>query len=276
MAYANFKQTIWSKKIQQELTKLTVLQEDCNTQFQGEAKMGETVKILGAVAPSVKTYVPGTNIDAAETPDATSIELKINQYNYTHFLVDDVDEAQSVEGMMEALMKASSGELAEARDSYIAGLAKDFAAEGQVSASTAVTDAAGAKAAVDAAFVKLWDNGVRINAGVSIVMTPWFYTLFKDKLTELSTDNLDLIKKGIVGLYNGATVKLSNNLYNDGTDDCMLIRTKDAIAFAGGIHKVEPYRPEGQFSDAIKVLDTFGAKIVRPKELYIIKAHKGA
>jgi hypothetical protein len=84
-----------------------------------------------------------------------------------------------------------------------------------------------------------------------------------------------MVKKGIVGMYNGAMVKLSNNLAKNGSDDCMVIRTKKAIAFAHGIDKLEPYRPEKQFGDAIKVLDTYGAKIVRPKELYVIKAHQG-
>ncbi len=75
-------------------------------------------------------------------------------------------------------------------------------------------------------------------------------------------------------MYNNAVVKLSNNLPKSGSDDCMLIRTKDAVAFAHGIEKVEPYRPEKQFADAVKVLDTYGAKVVRPKELYIVRAHQ--
>ena len=38
--------------------------------------------------------------------------------------------------------------------------------------------------------------------------------------------------------------------------------------------RVEPYRPEKQFGDAVKVLDTYGAKVVRPKEIYVIRAHQ--
>lgn len=101
-----------------------------------------------------------------------------------------------------------------------------------------------------------------------------YYSLFKDKLTELYTNNEELIKKGIVGMYNNAMVKLSNNLPKEGSDACMVIRTKDAVAFAHGIEKVEPYRPEKQFGDAVKVLDTYGAKVVRPKEIYVIRAHQ--
>ena len=134
--------------------------------------------------------------------------------------------------------------------------------------------AAAAKAALDDAFVWLWNNDVKINDEVVITLTPWFYNLFKDSLTALYTDNVELIRKGVVGMYNAAMVKISTNLYNDGTDDYMMIRTKKAIAFAGQINETEAYRPEQLFKDAVKGLDTYGAKVVRPKELYVVKAHE--
>ena len=270
MAYDNFKPTVWSTKIQTELEKFCILLESCNREFQGEVGEGKRVKIIGATRPTAKIYIPGTVIDSAETPQETAIYLDINQYRYTHFMVDDVDEAQSMPGVMEALMKGSAEQLAEERDTYIASLAANAT---HISASSSGNSADEAKALVDAAFVQLWTNGVKINSDVVIELTPWFYSQFKDKMTALYTANVDMLKSGIVGMYNGAQVKISNNLYNDGTDDYMMVRTNKAIAFAGGISNVEAYRPDLLFSDAIKALDTFGAKIVRPKELYVIKAH---
>ena len=66
---------------------------------------------------------------------------------------------------------------------------------------------------------------------------------------------------------------MSNNLYNDGTDDYEMIRTKKAIAFAGQINKIEKARKEKGFSDIIKGLHVYGAKLVRPKELYVARVH---
>ncbi len=270
MAYSNFKPTIWSKYIQTELERDCILVSSCNTQFQGEVGEGKRVKIIGAALPSVGTYTPGTNINAAETPADTSVYLDINQYKYVHFIVDDVDEAQSVEGLMQTYMKGAKEQLARTRDTYVAGLA---ASAPYASASTSTNTADEALAAVDAALVNLRKNDVPIGANVVIEVTPWFYSNFRSKLIALGTDNMDLIRQGVVGVYDGALVKMSNSLYNDTTDDYLMVRTKDAIAFAGGISKVEAYRPDLQFGDAIKMLDTFGAKIVRPKELYVIKAH---
>lgn len=270
MAYENFKPTIWSAQIQTDLEKFCILQESCNTDFQGEVGRGKRVKIIGASRPSAQTYTPGSEIAAAETPVDTSIYLDVDQYKYTHFTVEDIDEAQSDVRIMTALMKGSAEELAEERDSYIASLATQATYD---SGSSSADTADEAKDLIDAAFVQLWTNGVKISSDVVIEVTPWFYNKFKSKLTEIYTNNIELIKKGVIGMYNGALVKMSNNLYNDSTDDYIMVRTKKAIAFAGGISEVNAYRPEKQFSDAVKVLDTFGAKIVRPKELYVIKAH---
>ena len=271
MAFENFKPTIWSKYIQLETSKICVMEEDCNTKFQGEIGVGKQVKIIGAGRPKVGTYIPGSNIAAAETPADTSVYMNIDQFKYTHFLVDDIDEAQAVDGLMQAYMKGSAEELAATRDAYIAQIA---ALGGTASASTQISDATGAKTLVDDGLVTLRTNGVKISTPVVLTITPWFYNYLKDYIVNYGTDNMELIRKGIIGMYNGATVKISNNLYNDGTDDYMLLRTKDAVAFAAGISKTEAYRPDLQFSDAIKVLDTYGAKVVRQDELYVIKAHK--
>ena len=269
MAYSNFKPLVWSKHIQRELEKATVLQEDCNTEFEGEARQGSRVKILGVARPTIGDYT-GQNIGAPEDVPDTAVYLDIDRAKFFNFGVDDVDKAQSVEGLMQALMAESSQALAIERDRYIASLAVEA---GGFSNSTSVTTADAAKTAVDKAFVWLWEHDVKIGDDVVITVTPWFYNLFKDKLTTVATDNMEILRKGLVGTYNGARVKISNLLYNDGTDDYLMIRTKKAIAFAGQINETEAYRPEGLFKDAVKGLDTYGAKVVRPKELYVVKAH---
>lgn len=270
MAYGNFKPTIWSKHIQHELPKFTVFEGDCDYQFKGEAGKGKTVKILGVARPTIGDYT-GANIGTPETVPDSSVTLLIDQAKFFNFQVDDVDEAQATEGLMPALMTESTRAMAEQRDTFIAALAKEA---GTLSASAQITTADAMKKAIDKGFTTLWKNGVSVKDSVTIYLTPWAYNLFKDKLTELSTNNPEYIKKGVIGMYNKAPVKLSNNIYNDGTDDYLVIKTSKAIAFCGGIDEVEAYRPEGLFSDAVKGLNTYGGKVVRPKEMYVIKAHE--
>lgn len=44
-----------------------------------------------------------------------------------------------------------------------------------------------------------------------------------------------------------------------------------AVAFAHTVAKIEPYRPELRFSDAIKGQDAYGCVVVKPSDLYCIK-----
>ena len=274
MSYANFKETIWSKYIQHEKEKLLTFKPDCDYKFEGEAKQGKQVKILGVGRPTIKKYVPGTEIDGVETPEDNAIYLNIDQYDYFNYGVDNIDKAQSKEGLMEALAEETTRGLAEAEDAYLAKVAATGAESNGIAASTAITTGANAKKAIDNAFEYLWNNGVTTKDKVTIYLTPWFYLLFQDKLVELKTQNDGLLAKGVLGLYNSANVKMSNQLHNDGTDDHIIVKTSKAIACCNGIDKLEPYSPEKSFMDAIKGLNTYGAKVVRPKELYVIKAHR--
>ena len=270
MSYENFKPSVWSQFIQRELEKKCRLVEDCWKQFEGEAQKGKQVKVLGVGEVSIGNY-DGSSIGAPEIVEDKSVILDIDQAKFFNFMVDDVDRAQSVPGLMETLIKEATHKMAQVRDSFVASLAAQSTA---ITEAGQITTPEAAKAALDEALLSLRDNDVDLEDEVVIEVAPFFYQLLRDQLAALKTNNDELIAKGVVGMYDNCQVKLSNNLYTDGTDTYMMVRTKRAIAFAGAIDKVEAYRPETLFSDAMKGLNVFGAKIVRPKELHVIKAHK--
>lgn len=271
MAYTNFKQTFWSKHIQHELEKKAILAEFCNREFEGEAKYGNQVKILGVGRPAIGDYA-GTTIGDPENVADTSVYLTIDKAKYFNFGLDDVDKAQSKPGLMEALMQEATTAMALQIDTDIAQYGSLGA--GTFSASTQINSAATAKTAVDAAILALREKDVQINDDVVLEIPPFVYQWLKDKYIELDTANSEMMKKGIMGYYDNTRVRVSNNLYNDGTDYYCMIRTKKAIAYVNQIDKVEAYRPPTLFNDAIKGLNVYGIKTVRPKELYVIKAHK--
>jgi hypothetical protein len=264
MAYANFKPTIWSAHIQHELPKFTVFEQGCNYQFSGDVGRGKTVNILGVTAPTIGNYT-GADIGAPETQPGTTQTLLIDQAKFFNFMVDDVDEAQSVEGLMAALMEESTRAMAEERDKFIA---QTIAANGDATAVTqAITSKATAKTAVDKALTALWNEGVPQGGKITIYLNPEAYMYLADYIVEAKTDNDKLVASGVLGKYMGANVKMSNNF----ADNTLFVMTDKAVAFKGCIESVEAYRPEGLFSDAVKGLNTFGCKVVRPKELVLIK-----
>ena len=180
-------------------------------------------------------------------------------------MVDDVDEAQSIEGVMAALMEESTRAMAEVRDQFIA---ETIAANTDCGSVTqAITSAATAKSAVNKALTTLWNEGVSQRDKITIYLNPEAYMYLADYIVDTKTQNDGLVANGVLGKYMGANVKMSNNFH----DDTLFVMTDKAVAFKGCIESVEAYRPEGLFSDAVKGLNTFGCKVVRPKELVLIK-----
>ena len=147
MSYANFKPVIWSKHIQHELPKFTVFKQDCDFKFEGEAKQGKRVKILGVGRPTIKDYKPGKDIDAPETVEDASTYLDIDQFKYFNYGMDDIDKAQATEGLMSALQEETTRALAEVEDIYCA---KQIAVNaGYKTLSTLVTTEEEAKKAAE-------------------------------------------------------------------------------------------------------------------------------
>ena len=158
MAYENFKETIWAKGIERALLKRCVLENNCNTKFAGEVGEGKKVKILGAARPTVRTYVPGTNINVAEKPSDTGVTLEIDQFKYANFFVDSIEAAQSDADIMQALVDGAADGITELRDAYVGSLAAN--ATNKTTSSSANTEEK-AIARVDAALISLGGIGVR-------------------------------------------------------------------------------------------------------------------
>jgi hypothetical protein len=265
MAVVNFIQTIWSKKIQDELELKCKLVDNCLRSYEGDCKYAQTVKILGVGEPTIKKYDRTTGIQPEAMSDKGQ-ELAIDQANAFAFLVDDIDKAQSVPGLKEEYQRKSVHGLAVERDSYIAGLIKGVT--GNVTTATALTEAA-IKEAIDDAIVALRERNFDEDGVIEI--TPAVYNKFKNQLITLSTNNPEYIKKGIVGMYDNFEVMMSNNMAKDSTHAYCDIRGKKAIAFAGQVNEVEAFRSDTFFADVVRGLDTFGAKVIDEKRIQVIK-----
>lgn len=265
MAVTNFIQSIWSKKIQDDLELKCKLVDNCLRDYEGDAKYAQSVKILGVGEPTIGKYNSGTDITIEEMTDKGQL-LTIDQANYFAFYVDDVNQAQSVPGLAERYQEKAVHGLAVARDTYVAGLIKGV--ENNVTTATALT-AEAVKEAIDEAIVALRERNFDEEGVIEI--TPAVYNLFKNYLITLSTDNPEYIKKGIVGVYDDFKVIMSNNMAKDTTHAYCDVRGKKAIAFAGQINEVEALRAEKRFKDIIRGLDTFGAKVIDAARIQVVK-----
>ena len=274
MAVSHFIQTVWSKKIQDDLEEKCKLVKDCTREYEGDVKYAQTVKILGVGDPTIGNYT-GKDIVIEEMSDESQ-ELTIDVRKYFAFEVPDVDVAQSVPGLPEkglalarekfvgALVagKAQSTSDEEAKNStYKPGATNIVVATNKTKAAI--------RAALTAAIVKLRENNYD-DSGV-IEISPADYAIFKDELIDLKTNNDELVRRGVVGMYDNYETKSTNNIYRDSDYAYAIVRSKHAIAFVGQINEVEAGRMERRFSDYVRGLDVYSAKIIDQDQIVCVK-----
>jgi hypothetical protein len=282
-----FKQELWSKQIQNDLNTLTGLRTHSDYAFDGEIKQGNVLHITGSAKPTVGTYVPGTDINF-ERVSGTDMTLVIDKYKYATQTFDDVDRAQSIPGVMENATREMAKALHEEADKDVAKAIKDATENGvkytgkddqeatetvaQEESASAFTKA-NAQSRIEDGLVALAERNVAPSTNVWGEFSPKAYSCIRQSLTETLTNNVDLAKTGAVGKYNNVSVCIENNLPVDGTGKIRynVLRTDKAIAFAGQVDKVEAGRIEKQFADYVKALYVYGIRVVRPKEMYILK-----
>ncbi len=265
MAVTNFIQTIWSKKIQDDLDLKCKLVDNCLRDYEGDCKYARSVKILGVGEPTISAYTGETPLNYEAMSDKGQTLTIDQQYSFS-FLVDDINQAQSVPGLAEKYQEKAVHGLAVKRDAYVASLIKSVT--DNVTTATDLTREA-VKEAIDGAIVALRERNFDEEGVIEI--TPAVYNVFKNELITLSTNNPEYIKKGIVGVYDDFKVIMTNGLAKDGEFAYCDVRGKKAIAFAGQINEVEAGRHQDYFADYIRGLDTFGAKVIDENRIQVVK-----
>lgn len=270
MAYEKFIPELWAKKIERDLERKCVFAEDCNRQYEGTVKQcGDTVHITGVGKPTISTLAradASKDITGPEEVTGNDTLLVIDQIRYFNFMVGDIDKAQALDGVMDALTEEANEGLANEVDKYIANLATDSTVPKLDSDITALT-ADNILDVLDMGQQKLYENDVAATTEVVVTISPAIYRLFRKAFIQKDTDNSAILKNGRVAQYGNMTIKMSNNVNKTGTTYNVMMRTKRAIAYAQPVRHIEPYRPEGKFADALKGFILFGAKVVRTKEI---------
>ena len=268
---------VWSAQILTSLKKNLVYAQEgvVNRDYEGDITgQGDTVRIRSIGRPTIATYVKGsTSITPEQLTDAQRA-LYIDQAKYFAFEVDDIDAAQSTGGELdEGLTEAAYG-LRDVADQYVASLYTGAQSANQLG-TVSVTTAALAYTQLRKLSVKLDEANVP-QEGRYVVVPPWYYGLLleDDKFVRVDASGTAAgLRNGVVGQALGFDVMKSNNApLVTGDDYAVIAGHRSAISYAEQIVKVETYRPEDSFSDAIKGLHVYGAKLVRPDAIATVIA----
>lgn len=275
MSISAFIPEVWSSALLVALRKKLIYAGPgvVNRNYEGEiAQSGDTVRITSISRPTVGNYVPGSTTIVPEQLVDAQRTLTIDQVKYWAFQVDDVDQRQAQGDVIPQATNEAAYALADVMDQHVASLYTQANAANQlgtVSVTTGAPDAFYENVLVPLA-VKLDEANVP-REGRWVVVPPWLHGrgLLDDRFIRVNESGSDeTLRNGIVGRSAGFDILVSNNSPLVTGDDYAVIAGNDtAITFAEQINKTEAYRPESSFSDAVKGLAMWGAKVIRPEAL---------
>lgn len=302
MSLNGFIPSVWSSELLVALMKAHVFAALANHDYDGSiSAMGDTVRINAIGDITISAYVKDTDIAAPQELADAQTTLTITQADYFNFAVDDVDAAQQNPKVMNEAMKWAAYRLADNVDQFVAGKYTEASASNMVGSSgSPVTPAAPTQANVGSGttafeYLVILDQYLTQNnvpkAGRWGVVPPWMKTqLMMDiRFTSFNTadarqailsGNLDAsagsANEAYLGKVNGMDIYESNNAPHlsgtagqTGSVDVVLSGHSMALTFAEGVSRVEAYRPQYRFSDAVKGLHLYGSRVVRPYALAV-------
>jgi hypothetical protein len=272
VAVTNFVPDIWSALILTNLSKTAVANGITNRDYEGDASVGDSVKITSIVDPTITAYT-GADMTPEDIDDATQA-LALDQKQSFNFYLDDVERAQAVNGgaVLEAAITRASYGLSNVLDAYvlaaIATGASSSAPDHQVAEAT-INTAAGAYDAL-VAWAVLLDVANCPQEDRWAVVSPAFHGLIlkDDRFVGAGDDAAAATRaNGRVGQAAGMDIYKSNNLPagpGAGAGTSMLAGSRVAYTLAEQVRKVEAYRVEKKFADGVKGLHVYGGKLTRP------------
>jgi N4-gp56 family major capsid protein len=280
MAVDTFIPEVWNANLLTTLAKRYVFAQSqvSNRNYEGDiAQYGDTVHIGSLTDPTVASYVKNVTAINPATLVTTDQTLVIDQSKYFAFEVDDVDARQVRDSgnLMASAMNRAGAQLADVADQFLAGLMT-------TGAGTILTPAA--INSVDAAFLLLRNLRLKLDKanvpteGRFVVVSPEFYALVlgDNRFIDASRYGSSVpIRNGEVGQAIGFAILVSNNLpagtaaTAPAVSNFIVAGHPMALTYAEQISKTEAFRPPDSFSDAVKGLHLYGAKVVRPEALVV-------
>ena len=280
MALDGFIPEVWSGTLLTRLQKAHVFASVFNRDFEGDIReAGDVVKINQIGTVTVSSYTRDSTSITPQTIDDAQKELKINRAKYFAFKVDDVTNAQMKPKIMQGAMAEAAYRLRDDADTYLGGLYTESNCKVNNAGSAYSVTSVNVIEILSLAGQKLSENYCPLE-GRWMVAPPWFFAKLTLAKIALDTNNSMALSDGFRGRIMGFNMYESNNV-TIGTPasnaNCRILAGYAGTGtFAEQLLKVEAYRPEAGFSDAVKGLYVYGAKVTRPETLCEVYASYSA
>ena len=257
MSYQTFKPEVWAELTNRNLNKQLVFGALANRNYEGKIEnMGSSVRVPSIGSVTVGDYT-GADITFQEDTGAYQT-ININKAKYFALKMDDVDKAQAIPGVIEALTDQAIYEMADVVDTE---LAKLYAKCKSKVAGVIGTDKVSDKI-IDLA-VKMDEDNVP-TANRWLVISPEIYgQLIKEVPTISKGENtLGINQSYFIGSWGGFTIYKSNNVQRTAKKYHCMAGESAGLTLAKQINKMEAGRFEKSFGEYVKGLQLFGCDVM--------------
>ena len=277
MSIQRFRPEIWSANLLVALRK-TLIYGDCvNRDYEGDiSAAGDTVRITSIGRPTIANYVPNSTVIVPEQVNDSQRVLVVDQSKYFAFEVDDVDARQAAGNVIPQSMNEAAYGFADVIDQYIASFYTGIQSSNVVAPLSVDTTVAtpAYNLVYDKVLVPMRVALDRANVpaqGRWAVVAPEVYGVLErdSRFIKVNESGSSAgLRQGNVGDAAGFSIRVSNNAPSPVAGQYAVIAGNNtAITYAEQINKVEAYRPQSSFADAVKGLMLYGAKLIRPDSL---------
>lgn len=274
----------WSARLRRFLDPLLVYAQPgvMNRNWQGEiAQAGDTVHIQRIGAGGViRDYTRNTPMAAPDRPDGTTLTLTVDQQKAFYIAVDDVDATQSNIPLLDQFARRTARNLALTLDSFAASKFVAAAAP----ANTIGTDATPITIKADGSGdYTPYKFAVECRKRLQKQSTPgdsrWMIinadieAEFLQDPTYIETAQREVTRSGQIGRIAGFDVLTTEAVVSSpGSGGSPVPNHKVvfgdgnyALTWADQVIKTEAERLQGEFGDAVKGLNVYGAKVIEPE-----------
>lgn len=262
MSVQSFIPEVWSARLLAHLDNTLVAKNFFNKEYEGDiSQYGDTVHINQIGDITITDYIRNTDMGDPEELSTEDQTLLIDQSKSFNFQVDDVDKAQMRTDLMDKAMERAGYGLATVEDAYLFNL---LATEAGNKIGAVTIDSSDAAFSVIIKMRELLTKTNTPKIGRKLALSPEFvsYILEDTRFTGTGGSYAEsVLQGGYIGRTMGFEVYEVNNLPAN-----QIVAGHDLGAtFANQLTKLEAYRPEKRFADAIKGLSLYGAKVTTPE-----------
>lgn len=257
MSYQTFKPEVWAELTNRNLNKQLVFGALANRNYEGKIEnMGSSVRVPSIGSVTVGDYT-GADITFQEDTGAYQT-ININKAKYFALKMDDVDKAQAIPGVIEALTDQAIYEMADVVDTE---LAKLYAKCKSKVAGVIGTDKVSDKI-IDLA-VKMDEDNVP-TANRWLVISPEIYgQLIKEVPTISKGENtLGINQSYFIGSWGGFTIYKSNNVQRTAKKYHCMAGVSQGLTLAMQINEMKAGEFEKSFGEYVKGLQLFGCDVI--------------